>query len=57
MNRTSFLDLVNSHPMIYDGAMGATIRIMQLTPEDYGGKAISRNRESQRSPAEGRQPE
>jgi len=35
---TTFLDLVRSRPVFYDGSMGATILNLGLTPEDYGGQ-------------------
>lgn len=35
---TTFLDLVHSRPVFYDGSMGATILNLGLTPDDYGGQ-------------------
>src|SRR3979409_2485673 len=32
-----FLQAINSHVVIYDGGMGATLEQFDLTAEDYGG--------------------
>src|SRR4030088_3286170 len=34
-----FLQAINSHVVIYDGGMGATLEQFDLTSEDYGGLA------------------
>src|SRR4030088_1711429 len=34
-----FLQAINSHVVIYDGGMGATLEQFELTAEDYGGLA------------------
>ncbi|MBA2247820.1 MAG: homocysteine S-methyltransferase family protein, partial [Chloroflexia bacterium] len=36
---TTFLDLIDSRPIVYDGSMGATILNLGLTPDDYGGQS------------------
>jgi len=32
-----YLQAINSHVVVYDGGMGATLEQFELTAEDYGG--------------------
>src|SRR3982750_411119 len=32
-----YLDAINSRVVLFDGGMGATLEMFDLTPEDYGG--------------------
>src|ERR1700716_2013623 len=34
-----YLEAINSHVVVYDGGMGATLEQFDLTSEDYGGLA------------------
>ncbi len=38
MATTSFLDLLKKKVLIFDGAMGTNIQVLNLTPKDFGGK-------------------
>src|SRR6478672_3659071 len=38
--RSAYLDALDKRVLVYDGAMGTNIQRYNLTPEDFGGKAL-----------------
>jgi|GEM_PF-4309851 len=36
-----YLDAINDHVLIYDGAMGTNIQLYKLTAEDFGGEKLN----------------
>ena len=38
--RSPYLEAIDRHVLVYDGAMGTNIQRYNLTPEDFGGKAL-----------------
>ena len=39
--KRAFLDALEERVLIYDGAMGTNLDLLNLTPEDYGGEALN----------------
>lgn len=40
MKKNPYLDALDKRVLIFDGAMGTTLQSFNLTPEDFGGKAL-----------------